>query len=365
MKICTVVGTRPEIIKLSRVIAELDKACEHILIHTGQNYDYELNEIFFEEMGIRKPDFFLDAARESSTKSVASMMYTLDAQLSAIKPDAVLILGDTNSCVAAAYAAKRLKIPLMHMEAGNRCFDERVPEEVNRRIVDQLSDINLPYSNIARENLLHDGLPSDRIIKTGSPQNEVLSYYNEKICASKILEDLGLTRQEYFLVNVHREENTTPEKLKEFADMLARLSWKHPDKRIILSVHPRLRKLLDSDTLVSNIELHKPFGFLDYNKLQMGAYCVLSDSGTITEESVLNSFPALNLRETHERPEGMEQAAVMMTGFKNAVACIPIAIAHYPALIPDDYSHLNVSQKVVRIILSYTDYVRRNVWKIQ
>ena len=382
MKICTVVGTRPEIIKLSRIIPALDAAMQTTLIHTGQNYDYELNEIFFEEMGLRKPDILLHGTgpndHKSATQTVAACMALLHCQFEEIKPDAILILGDTNSCVAVAYAAKRLHIPIFHMERGNRCFDERVPEEVNRRIVDQLSDINLPYSDIARENLLHDGLPSDRIIKTGSPQNEVLAHYDDQIESSQVLSKLNLTPNHYFIVSVHREENCTPEKLTEFVSMLHQLSTKYPDKRIILSVHPRLKKLLSANTTFLydvygyipilgtsglNVEMHKPFGFFDYNKLQLNAYCVLSDSGTITEESLLQGFKALNLRETHERPEGMEEAAVMMTGFKNAVNCIPTVSKHERALIPDDYCHLNVSEKVVRIILSYVDYVNRTVWR--
>src|SRR5208282_5258719 len=306
----------------------------------------------------------------------ADIMVKLEPLVVRVKPDCILILGDTNGCVATALVAKRNKIPIFHMEAGNRCFDERVPEEANRRIVDQLSDINLPYSSIARENLLREGLPSDRIIKTGSPQKEVLGYYSEKICRSTIMDDLGLSHQEFFLVSVHREENTTPEKFNEFLKMLDALAYKYK-QRIIVSAHPRLRNMLDKSTtdlydvqgfqtvrkgLDPLVEIHQPFGFFDYNKLQMCARVVLSDSGTITEESVLNSFPALNLREMHERPEGMEQAAVMMTGFKNAVNFIPTAIAHYPAHVPIDWTDLNVSQKVVRIILSYVDYVNRRVW---
>jgi len=382
MRIITVVGTRPEIIKLSRVIAALDAAegIDHRVIHTGQNYDYELNKIFFKEMGIREPDIIMDSACDkdlySPTQVLARMMDNLDRTLAIQKPDAILILGDTNSCVAAAYAAKRLKIPIFHMEAGNRCFDERVPEEVNRRIVDQLSDINLPYSSIARENLLHDGLPSDRIIKTGSPQNEILSFYGDQIRASQVLLQSNLTSNDYFVVSVHREENCTEEKFVELVRMLNKLADVYK-KRIVVSVHPRLRKLFNRPT--SNlydiqgfqtigtemnplVELHKPFGFFDYNKLQLDARCVLSDSGTIIEESVLQGFPALNLRETHERPEGMEEAAVIMTSFANAVDRISDAEAVQP-FVPSDWSQRNISDKVVRIILSYVDYVNRNVWR--
>jgi UDP-N-acetylglucosamine 2-epimerase len=378
MKVVTVVGTRPEIIKLSRVMAALDAAVEHIVIHTEQNYDYELSAIFFKEMGIRKPDLFLSAAsRVSACVTIANMLIELEANFQKLKPDAILILGDTNSCVAAAYAAKRLHIPIFHMEAGNRCFDERVPEEVNRRVVDQLSDINLPYSDIARENLLHDGLPSDRIIKTGSPQNEVLSHYAKQILTSQVLSQLNLTKDQYFLVSVHREENCTTEKFTEFVHMLDKLAYTYK-RRIIVSTHPRLRKLLDQQTsglydiqgfqtvrteLDPLVEIHNPFGFFDYNKLQCNARVVLSDSGTITEESVLQGFLALNLRETHERPEGMEQAAVIMTGFKNVVDCIPTVDRHQLAQTPLDWEPTNVSEKIVRIILSYTDYVNRNVWR--
>lgn len=380
MKVATIVGTRPEIIKLSRVIAALD-ACptiEHVLIHTGQNYDKELNEIFFEELSIRKPDVQLTIPKEENATTVlAIMMAKLDLHFGAYAPDAVLILGDTNSCVAAAYAAKRRHIPIFHMEAGNRCFDERVPEEVNRRVVDTLSDINLPYSDIARENLLHDGLPSDRIIKTGSPQNELLEFYHAQIFNSQVLSQQNLTPNDYFLVSVHREENCTPEKFREFVRMLDRLTYQYK-QRVIISCHPRLRNMLDQSAtdlydvvgfqtvrtqLDPLVEIHKPFGFFDYNKLQRNARVVLSDSGTITEESVLDGFAAINLRDTHERPEGMEEAAVMMASFENAVSLIPVVEAHTAALVPDDYCHLNVSEKVVRIILSYVDYVNRTVWR--
>jgi len=313
-------------------------------------------------MGIRKPDVILNIQAFSPIEFVGNAMMLLVYPLKTINPDAILILGDTNSCVAAAYAAKRLKIPIFHMEAGNRCFDERVPEEVNRRIVDQLSDINLPYSSIARENLLHDGLPSDRIIKTGSPQNEILSFYGDQIRASQVLSRLNLTSNEYFVVSVHREENCTPETFKQLCDLLNALSDKY-HQRVIVSAHPRVySRLTTFGDFRDEVEFYKPFGFFDYNKLQLDARCVLSDSGTITEESVLQGFPALNLRETHERPEGMEEAAVIMTGFKNAVDCIAAAESVQP-FVPSDWRQRNISEKVVRIILSYVDYVNRNVWR--
>jgi UDP-N-acetylglucosamine 2-epimerase (non-hydrolysing) len=346
-------------------MAALDAAVDHIVIHTSQNWDFELRDIFFTEMGIRKPNYTLDTRGNTPIEMTADIMVKLEPLLIQLKPDAILILGDTNGCVATAYVAKRHKIPLMHMEAGNRCFDDRTPEEVNRRIVDQLSDINMPYSSIARENLLHDGLPSDRIIKTGSPQNEILSFYGDQIRASKVLSQLNLTLKEYFLVSVHREENCTEEKFAEFVDMLGNLAHRYR-QRIVVSVHPRLRKLIEASGigLDSSIELHRPFGFFNYNKLQLDARCVLSVSGTITEESVLQGFPALNLRETHERPEGMEEAVVIMTSFANAVDRILDAEAVQP-FVPVDWQCTNVSEKVVRIILSYVDYVNRVVWRKQ
>ena len=320
MKVITVVGTRPEIIRLSRTMAALDKEVEHTVIHTGQNFDYELNEIFFEGMSIRKPDVILNIRASHPAEFVGNAMMLLGYPLETIRPDAVLILGDTNSAFAAAYASKRLKIPVFHMESGNRCFDQRVPEEINRKAVDHLSDINLPYSSIARENLLREGFPADRIIKTGSPMHEILHYYQSAIFDSRILETLALSYRDYFVVSVHREENTIPEKLDEFRGMLIALASKY-GKRVIVSTHPRLRKELEKSTsdlydvmgyqstlgAISGVEFHKPFGFCDYVKLQQNAICTLSDSGTITEESSLLGFPALNLRETHERQEGMEE----------------------------------------------------------
>jgi len=374
MRGITVLSTRPEIIKCSRIIAALDEAVEHIVIHTGQNWDFELRDVFFDEMGIRKPDYSLNTAGNTAVETVANIMIQLEPLFIRLKPQFVFLLGDTNGVLAAAYVAKRLHIPIFHAEAGNRCFDERVPEEINRRIVDQLSDINLPYSSIARENLLHDGLPSDRIIKTGSPQSEILSFYGDRIRASRVLSQLNLTSNEYFVVSVHREENTTDAKIKELCFMLNKLAERY-HQRIIVSAHPRLMKKLATESrtglydvigfqwaLEPEVELHRPFGFFDYNKLQLDARCVLSDSGTITEESVLQGFPALNLRETHERPEGMEEAAVMMTSFVNAVDRIPDAEAVQP-FVPSDWSQRNISDKVVRIILSYVDYVNRTVWR--
>lgn len=364
MKVCTVVGTRPEIIKLSRVMPTLDAAVEHTVIHTGQNYDYELNKIFFDEMSIRWPDLILDAAGYSSIATIANIMTRLESPLEIIKPDALLLLGDTNSCVAAAYVAKRMKIPLFHMEAGNRCFDERVPEEINRRIVDHISDINLPYSDLARENLMREGLPTDRVIKTGSPMCEVLLHYSKGIAASTVLQRMGLESKKYFVVSVHREENVdSPEKFKQLCDLLNSLAVKYHE-RIVVSAHPRVRSRLTTwGDFRNEIEFHKPFGFFDYLQLQKHAFCTLSDSGTITEESSIEGFPALNLRETHERPEGMEEASVIMTGFNVDRVLGSIEAAQVPMCPPDDYCFTDVSNKIVRVILSYTDYVNRSVWR--
>jgi len=346
-------------------MAELDRTAEHIVIHTGQNYDYELNEIFFKEMGIRKPDFVLAGASQSTTaiSAVANMMVQIEQVLESVKPDAILILGDTNSCVAAAYAAKRLKIPVFHMEAGNRCFDERVPEEVNRRIVDQLSDINMPYSDLARENLMREGFPTDRVIKTGSPMNEVLQHYQQDIWASMVLQRMGLNEKQYFVVSCHREENVdSPEKFKQLCDLLNVLADKYHE-RIIVSSHPRVRsKFTTWGDFRNEVEFHKPLGFFDYVKLQKHAHCTLSDSGTITEESSLESFPALNLREAHERPEGMEEASVIMTGFNVDRVLESIDVAQDAMCTPNDYCSMQVSKKVVRIVLSYVDYVNCKVW---
>lgn len=372
MKVLTIVGTRPEIIRLSRVIARLDSAVDHVLVHTGQSYDYELSAVFFEELEIRAPDHFLNAAGATPMETVGQLLPCFDAVLEQERPDAVLVLGDTNSALA-VIAAKRRKIPIFHMEAGNRCFDERVPEEINRKIVDHISDINLPYSTLARDNLVAEGLPSDRIIKTGSPMREVLAYYSDKIAASTVLEKLALAPGGYFVVSCHREENVDrPDKLRELISTLNELASSY-GKRIIFSVHPRTRKRLEqlSIGLDERIEMLKPLGFLDYIHLQQHAVAVLSDSGTITEEASILGFPALNLRDTHERPEGMEAGAVMMTGIDSAHVriCLAALLASSrdgrpaSAEAVNDYKSAMVSDKVLRIVLSYTNYVNRTVWK--
>lgn len=371
MKIMTVVGTRPEIIRLSRVMAKLDEYCEHVLVHTGQNYDYELNQIFFDDLGIRKPDHFLNAAGVSGAETIGKVIIAVDGVLVAEKPDAMLVLGDTNSCMA-VIPAKRRKIPTFHMEAGNRCFDMRVPEEINRRIVDHTADINLTYSTIARDYLLSEGLPPDRVIKTGSPMFEVLKYYLSGIEKSDVLERLGLEDGKFFVVSAHREENVDSD--KNFLKLVAVLnqvaeSYGYP---VIVSTHPRTQKRVDAMGVTFNplVRLLKPLGFKDYNKLQMCAKAVLSDSGTITEESSILNFPALNIREAHERPEGMEEASVMMVGIETVRVMQALEIlekqprGELRLLRPvDDYGMPNVSDKVVRLIHSYTDYVNRVVWK--
>ena len=373
LKVVTVVGTRPEIIRLSRVIAALDSssAIDHVLIHTGQNYDYTLNEIFFEELGIRKPDYFLEAAGETSTETVGNILIKIDPLLNKLQPDAFLVLGDTNSSLCAISAKKR-KIPIFHMEAGNRCFDERVPEETNRKIVDHISDINLTYSDIAREYLIKEGLPKDRIIKTGSPMFEVLSFYQKNISNSKVLEKLSLKKQKYFLISTHREENVSNqinfESLLESLNHLA-VNFKYP---IIVSTHPRTKKKLSELKLNTNplIQFLDPMGFIDYNALQSNAYVVLSDSGTISEESSILNFRALNIREAHERPEAMEETSVMMVGVNsdNIVRGVKEVMSQKIGSqrnfnLVSDYSIPNVSSKIVRIILSYTSYVNRVVWQ--
>jgi UDP-N-acetylglucosamine 2-epimerase (non-hydrolysing) len=369
MKVATIIGTRPEIIRLSRMMAALDRYVEHIIIHTGQNYDYELNQIFFDDLEMRKPDFFLDAAGATAAETIGLIIARSDAVLRDIRPDAVLILGDTNSCLA-AIAAKRLKIPIFHMEAGNRCFDQRVPEEINRKIVDHISDINLPYSQISREYLLREGLPPDRVIVTGSPMYEVLHHYLPKIEASDVLARLGLAPHEYYVVSAHREENVdAPEQFSGLVDVLRNLA--HTGRRVIMTTHPRTRKRIEAErvALPPQVELHKPFGFSDYVKLQMNARAVLSDSGTITEESSILSFPALNIRQAHERPEGMEEGTVMLVGLSWERIAEGLAILEGQPRgdqrvlrMVNDYAAPNVSEKVARIILSYTDYVNRVVW---
>ena len=371
IKVMTIVGTRPEIIRLSRVIAKLDRYAAHTLVHTGQNYDYELNEIFFKDLGIRKPDYFLEAAVGSVAETIGQVISRVDKVLAKEKPGAVLILGDTNSCLS-AIPAKRRKIPIFHMEAGNRCFDQRVPEETNRKIVDHISDINLTYSSIAREYLLREGLPPERVIKTGSPMFEVLHHYMDGINESQVLKRLNLKRLEYFAVSAHREENVDSDiNLTKLAIILNSLA-KTYKKRIIVSTHPRTRKRIETNGVKfhDKIELLKPLGFFDYVHLQKNAYAVLSDSGTITEESSILNFPALNIREAHERPEGMEEGAVMMTGLEIDRVHQGLAILKEQSRdenrtlrIVDDYNVPNVSDKVVRIIISYTDYINRIVWQ--
>jgi UDP-N-acetyl-L-fucosamine synthase len=371
LKVTTVVGTRPEIIRLSRVLAKLDQYCDHTLVHTGQNYDYELNGIFFDDLGIRKPDYFLEAAGASGAETIGQVIISVDKLLEQNRPDALLVLGDTNSCTA-VIPAKRRKIPTFHMEAGNRCFDQRVPEEINRRIVDHTADINMTYSDIAREYLLREGLSPDLVIKTGSPMFEVLNHYRPKIDASDVVERLGLTAGEYFLVSAHREENIEPEKsFHHLVEMLNMVAGKF-DRPVIVSTHPRTQKRIDAAGVKfgDRVRLLKPLGFSDYNRLQICARAVLSDSGTINEEASILNFPALNIREAHERPEGMEEAAAMMVGLspERVMQALEI-LADQPRgddrLIRrvSDYSMPNVSDKVVRIIHSYTDYVNRVIWK--
>jgi UDP-N-acetylglucosamine 2-epimerase (non-hydrolysing) len=368
LKVATVIGTRPEIIRLSRVMAALDEATDHLIVHTGQNFDYELSEVFFQELGLRAPDRFLNAAGGTPAETIGKAIIAADQVFAAERPDAVLVLGDTNSSLA-VIPAKRRHIPIFHMEAGNRCFDQRVPEELNRRIVDHTADVNLPYSSIARDYLLAEGLPPDRIIKTGSPLLEVLTHYRPGIEASVAIERLGLARQRYFLVSVHREENVDSDhQIRRFAETVSGVAAAY-DEPVLVSTHPRTRKRIEALGLQldQRVRLMKPFGFFDYNALQIGARAVLSDSGTISEESSILGFPALNLREAHERPEAMEEAAVMMTGLQIGRVLQGLAVLERQAgrrvRLPADYDAPDVSQKVVRIILSYTDYVRRNVWK--
>jgi UDP-N-acetylglucosamine 2-epimerase len=370
LKVMTIVGTRPEIIRLSRVIERLDRHCSHVLVHTGQNYDYELNEVFFSDLGIRRPDHFLEAAGATAAETIGNVIIAADRILAEHKPDAILLLGDTNSCLA-AISAKRHKVPIFHMEAGNRCFDFRVPEEINRRIVDHISDINLTYSAIARDYLLREGLPPDQVIKTGSPMREVLQHHSARIDASDVLARLGLSEHRYFVVSAHREENVdSPERLQLLFDLLNTLAERFGEP-IVVSTHPRTRKRMDALGLTAHplVAFHKPFGFLDYIKLQTCARATLSDSGTITEESSIMNFPALNLREVHERPEGFEEAAVMFVGLDIERVLQGLAILQEQPRgktrllqLVDDYAAENVSDKVLRIIFSYTDFVRRRTW---
>ena len=371
LKVMTVVGTRPEIIRLSRVLALLDVHCDHVLVHTGQNYDYELNQIFFDDLGIRKPDHFLSAAGATGAETIGKVIIGADVVLAEVRPDAMLVLGDTNSCMA-VLPAKRRKIPVFHMEAGNRCFDQRVPEEINRRIVDHTADINLTYSSIAREYLLREGLPPEMVIKTGSPMNEVLSHYRSGIEASDVLKRLGLVEGKVFVVSAHREENIDSDKnFGKLVNVLNEVAEAY-QLPVIVSTHPRTQKRVDAAGVKfhNKVRLLKPLGFKDYNKLQISAKAVLSDSGTINEESSILNFPALNIREAHERPEGMEEAAVMMVGLEvdrvmQALAILDSQPRGQERLLRQvsDYSMPNVSDKVVRIIHSYTDYVNRVVWK--
>jgi UDP-N-acetyl-L-fucosamine synthase len=371
LKVMTVIGTRPEIIRLSRVIAKLDQYCDHRLVHTGQNYDSELNDVFFRDLEIRAPDLFLGAAGERPADTIGNVIVEVDRLLAQDKFDAFLVLGDTNSCLA-VIPAKRRKVPIFHMEAGNRCFDQRVPEEINRRIVDHVADINLTYSSIAREYLLAEGLPADQVIKTGSPMYEVLSYYRPKIERSDALIRLGLQQHRYILVSAHREENVDEEpRIHQLFEALRTIANRYREP-VIVSTHPRTRKRIEDCKLLLHplVRLLKPFGFLDYINLQMNARAVLSDSGTITEESSILNFPALNIREAHERPEGMEEGAVMMTGFDIDSILRALSILQDQGRgeqrslrLVSDYAVPNVSDKVVRIIHSYTDYVQRKVWK--
>ena len=371
LKVLTVVGTRPEIIRLSRVMAQLDEHCEHVLVHTGQNYDYELNQMFFDELGVAKPAYFLGSAGGNAVETIGNIIIAIDRVLATQQPDAMLVLGDTNSCLA-VIPAKRRKIPIFHMEAGNRCFDLRVPEETNRRIVDHTADVNLTYSDIAREYLLREGLQPDLVIKTGSPMFEVLTHYMPKIEASDVLVRLSLAPLQYFVVSAHREENIdAPQTFAKLVDVLNAVAEEHA-LPLIVSTHPRTQKRIDAMgvSFHANVRLLKPLGFLDYVKLQMSARTVLSDSGTINEESSILNFPALNLREAHERPEGMEEAAVMMVGLETVRVRQALAILETQARgaqrdlrLVADYSMPNVSAKVLRILHSYTDYVNRVVWR--
>ena len=371
LRVMTIVGTRPELIRLCRTIAKLDEFCDHRLVHTGQNYDFELNEVFFQDLNIRKPEAFLNAAGETPAQTIANVISAADRAMAEWSPEALLILGDTNSSLA-AISAKRRRIPIFHMEAGNRCFDQRVPEEINRKIVDHVADINLTYSKIAREYLLREGFPPEQVIVTGSPMREILEHFRPQIQASTVLQRLDLVPREFFVVSVHREENIdSPLMFDRLLELLNRLAARY-EQRIIFSTHPRTRKRLDghSESLHPLIELHKPFGFFDYIQLQQNARVTLSDSGTISEESSILNFPALNLREVHERPESFEEAVVMMVGLSADRVIQGINIVEHQLRgdkrslqLVGDYSPTNVSEKVLRIIHSYTDFVNRRIWR--
>ena len=371
LKVMTIVGTRPEIIKLSRVMAELELHSDHVLVHTGQNYDYELNEIFFKQLNIRKPDYFLEAAGVTPAETIANVIVKSDEVLGIEQPDAILLYGDTNSCIS-VISAKRRKIPIFHMEAGNRCFDQRVPEEINRKIVDHLSDINMPLSEHARRYLVAEGLRPETIIKTGSPMKEVLDFHKLEIEQNNILKKENLRKGEYFIVSTHREENVDSEKnFNDLLDSLSAIVDKY-GKRVIVSTHPRTRKKLEAIGFINSnpmIEFMKPFGFFEYIKLQMNAFCVISDSGTITEESSILHFPAITIRQAHERPEGMDEASIIMAGLgkESILNSIDVVTSHFAEGADTihtikDYEVDNVSKKVLRIILSYTDYINRTVW---
>lgn len=366
MKVMTIVGTRPEIIKLSRVMAALDKHTEHILVHTGQNYDYELNEVFFKDLEIRKPDYYLESAGDSAIETIANVLVKADQLFAKVKPDAVLLYGDTNSCLS-VIAAKKRRIPIFHMEAGNRCFDQRVPEELNRKIVDHLSDINMPLTEHARRYLIAEGIPAEKVIKTGSCMKEVLNYYSEKISRSKVIEELKLKKGEFFIVSAHREENVDSEQnFNDFLNTLNKLAEKFKF-RILVSTHPRTRKKLE--TLSAKefnplIEFLKPFGFSDFIQLQKNAFCVISDSGTITEEGSLLSVPAVMIRQAHERPEGMDQGILIMSGLAAAdvIKSVEVVTTMQKPEVVKDFDTENVSEKVVKIIFSYVNYINRTVW---
>jgi UDP-N-acetylglucosamine 2-epimerase (non-hydrolysing) len=372
IKVITIVGTRPEIIKLSRVMSELDNYTNHVLVHSGQNYDYELNEIFFNELGIRKPDYFLEAVGDTLAQTIGNVIHKADSVFEKENPDAILLLGDTNSCLA-AISAKRRKIPIFHMEAGNRCFDLRVPEEINRKIVDHLSDINMTYTEHARGYLLNEGIKPETVIKTGSPMKEVITFYKDKIIASDVLDRLKLINNKYFIVSAHREENVdSPTNFSNLIQSLNAIADKY-DIPVIVSTHPRTKKkleLIETVQIDKRVQFLKPLGFIDYVKLQMNARCVISDSGTITEESSILGFPAITIRQAHERPEGMDEGTLIMSGLEsenvlNSIDIVTKQVSknHNRFNIVDDYNVDNVSDKVVRIIMSYTDYINRTVWK--